>query len=545
MQVFRSILLFFIVAFLLAGCQSLPWQKSDSQNVTLTTVENSNTQQLTENIPVTAEPVSRQVSLQVAQSETRSVTQKPDDIWDRLFAGYALHKPYNKRFAREYNWYRKHPEYLERVQERAEPYLHFILEEAEKRNMPTELVLLPVVESAFQPFAYSPGRAAGLWQFIPSTGRMYGLHQNWWYDGRRDVMASTRAALDYLQSLAKRFDGDWNLALASYNAGAGTVRRAIRKNKKKKQPTDYWSLKLPKETMTYVPRLLAISQIFSGADEIGLTLRPIANEPQLAQVSIDNQIDLAKAADMAGITIEELYQLNPAYNRWATEPGKKAHLVVPVDNKMSFLQQLVQLDPNDLVEWQRYKIKKGDVLGKIAKKHNTTVDIIKDINKLKNSRIRAGKHLLIPVASKNSDAYKLSVAQRLKNKQSVKRKGSKVEHVVQPGDTLWDIARSYKVSHKRIASWNGIAPGDPLHIGQKLVLWTEKSSNKTLLALNDTPANRTSNIRYTIRKGDSLWRIADKFNVSVSDLKRWNSLNKRHLQPGETLKLKVNITEQL
>jgi len=536
MQVFRSIILFIIVATLLAGCQSMPWQKKDLQHVTLSTDENSTSRLFR----VTVETVPAEV-----EPQTHPLSSKPADIWDRLFKGYALHKPNNKRFAREYNWYSKHPEYFIRVQERAEPYLHFILEEAEKRNMPTELVLLPVVESAFQPFAYSPGRAAGLWQFIPSTGRMYGLHQNWWYDGRRDVMASTRAALDYLQSLSKQFDGDWNLALASYNAGAGNVRRAIRKNRKKNLPTDYWSLKLPKETMTYVPRLLAVSQVFANAHEIGLTLKPIANEPQLTEVRIDNQIDLAKAADMAGLTIEELYQLNPAYNRWATEPGKKARLLVPVDKKVSFMQQLAQLDPQELVEWQRYKIKNGDVLGKIAKKHNTTVDIIKDINNLKNSRIRAGKHLLIPVASKNSDAYKLSVAQRLKSKQSVKRKGNKVEHVVQPGDTLWDIARSYKLSHKRIASWNGIAPGDPLHIGQKLVLWTKKTGSKTVLALNHTPANRTSNIRYTIRKGDSLWRIADKFNVSVSDLKRWNTLSRRHLQPGETLKLKVNITEQL
>ena len=533
MQVFRSILFPFVVAMLLGGCQSMPWQKQDSQNVTPTTEENSNTREITQHAPQELKP------------ESLPVATQPDNFWDRLFAGYALHKPANKRFAREYNWYKKHPEYFKRVQDRAEPYLYFILEEAEKRNMPTELVLLPVVESAFQPFAYSPGRAAGLWQFIPSTGRMYDLHQNWWYDGRRDVAASTRAALDYLQSLANQFDGDWNLALASYNAGAGTVRRAIRKNKKKNLPTDYWSLKLPKETMTYVPRLLAISQIFSEAPEIGLTLKPIPNEPQLAEVRIDNQIDLAKAADMAKMSIEELYQLNPAYNRWATEPGKTARLLVPVDKKQPFMQQLAQLDPNELVEWQRYKIKNGDVLGKIAKKHNTTVDIIKDVNKLKNSQIRAGKYLLIPVASQNSDAYKLSVAQRTKSKHDVKRAGNKVEHIVQPGDTLWDIARSYKLSHKRIASWNGIAPGDPLRIGQKLVLWTKKSGSKPVLAFNDTPANRTSNIRYTIRKGDSLWLIADKFNVSVSDLKRWNSLNRRHLQPGETLKLKVNITEQL
>ena len=248
---------------------------------------------------------------------------------------------------------------------------------------------------------------------------------------------------------------------------------------------------------------------------------------------------------MADISMDEFYQLNPAYNRWATAPGKTAKLLLPLEKQQHFEEQLALLDPKELVQWQRYKIKNGDVLGKIAKKHNTTVAIIKDINKLKNSRIRAGKYLLIPVSSRDSSAYKLSSTQRLKKKQSVKRKGSKVEHTVQPGDTLWDIARSYKVSHKRIASWNGIAPGDPLRIGQKLVLWTKSSTSKPVLAFNDNPANRTSNIRYTIRKGDSLWRIADKFNVSVTDLKRWNAINKRHLQPGQTLKLKVNVTEQL
>lgn len=537
MQVFRTTLSLFLVSLVLSACQTLPWQKKENTDAPSKVAGNSQPIQ-------NAAPIAVKTDLAVNTKTETVSTQQPADIWERLFKGYALHKPSNKRFEREYNWYKKHPEYLERVQKRAEPYLHFILEEVEKRNMPTEFVLLPVVESAFQPFAYSPGRAAGLWQFIPSTGRMYGLHQNWWYDGRRDVVASTRAALDYLQSLAKQFDGDWNLALASYNAGAGNVRKAIRKNKRKKRPTDYWSLKLPRETMTYVPRLLAVSQVFADAKKVGMNLHPIPNQAQLAAVEIQNQIDLAKAADMADISIEKLYELNPSYNRWATAPGETAHLLLPLEKEQGFKTRLALLDPKDLVEWQRYKIKKGDVLGKIAKKHNTSVSIIKDINKLKNSRIRAGKYLLIPVSSKNSDAYKLSMNQRLKQQKSVKRTGNKVDHVVQPGDTLWDIARNYKVSYKRIASWNGIAPGDPLHIGQKLVVWL-KSDNKTVLAYNDTPSNRTSNIHYTIRKGDSLWRIADKFNVSVSDLKRWNTISKRHLQPGEKLKLKVNITEQL
>ena len=422
--------------------------------------------------------------------------------------------------------------------------------------MPTELVLLPVVESAFQPFAYSPGRAAGLWQFIPSTGRHFGLEQTWWYDGRRDVMASTRAALDYLQSLSKQFDGDWELALASYNAGAGNVRRAIRKNKKKNKPTDYWSLKLPRETMTYVPRLLAASQVFADAAELDIALHEIPNRPQLAVVKVDHQIDLARAAEMADISIEELYQLNPAFNRWATSPGKASELLVPIARKPGFEEKLAQLKPSELVQWQRYKIRKGDVLGKIAKRHHTTVDIIKDVNKLKNHRIRAGKYLLIPVASKNSEAYKMTVSQRLKKQQSIKRSGNRINYIVQAGDTLWDISRKHSISHKKIARWNGMAPGDTLRPGQKLVIWKKKAaSNSVALAdslansmassLPGSPANRTTQIRYTIRKGDSLSRIANRFNVSVNDLKKWNRLNQRYLQPGQTLKLKVNITEQL
>ena len=426
---------------------------------------------------------------------------------------------------------------------RAELYLHFILEEAEKRQMPTELVLLPIVESAFQPFAYSHGRAAGLWQFIPSTGKVYGLEQDWWYDGRRDVIASTRAALDYLTALSQQFDGDWELALASYNAGAGNVRKAIKRNKRKNKSTDFWSLDLPRETENYVPRLIAISRIFKDADKLGIHLHDIPNSPRLAIIDIDTQIDLAKAADMAELSIEEIYQLNPGFNRWATSPNRSHQLVLPLENQPAFEQQLASLDKNELVQWQRYKIRKGDSLITIAKKHNTTVDIIKDINQLSNSKIRAGKHLLIPVASKNESDYSLSVAQRLLDKQSVSRKGNKIEYIVNAGDTLWDIAKQYKVSYKKIARWNSMAPGDTLRPGQKLVIWSSKPSSNSL-AMN-TPANKVSNIRYTIRKGDSLSLIADKFNVKVSDIRRWNRLNKKYIQPGQTLKLKVNITEQL
>ena len=529
------------ISLILSGCQSMPSSNTTpSSDVTPSTIENPST----EDTKVAYQEIPEEIE-QAVPTSAGPTPQEPAVVWDRLINGFALEKPANKRLQREYDWYKKHPEYLARVQKRAEPFLHYILNEVERRQMPMEMALLPVVESAFQPFAYSPGRAAGLWQFIPSTGRMYGLEQNWWYDGRRDVIASTNAALDYLSALARQFDGDWELALASYNAGAGNVRKAIRKNKRKKRPTDYWSLDLPRETQTYVPRLLAISKIFADAEQLGIALKPIPDTPQLAIVEMDTQIDLAKAAEMAGLSIEDIYQLNPAFNRWATLPEGNYSLLLPLHTETEFRQQLAALDKADLIQWKRYKIKSGDSLSQIASKHHTTTAILKDVNKLKSSRIRAGKHLLIPVAQQNPDAYRLSASQRLKQKQGQKRSGNKIEHVVQPGDTLWDIAKTHKLSHKRIAQWNGIAPGDPLRPGQKLVLWVKSGSTTDTLAFANSPANRISNIRYTIRKGDSLSRIASKFNVSVSDLKKWNSLNKKYIQPGQTLKLKVNITEQL
>ena len=220
------------------------------------------------------------------------------DIWERIRQGYQLSTANveNPRVQQELKWYASHPAYLERVEERAGPYLFFIVEEIDKRGMPMELALLPVVESAFRPFAYSPGRAAGIWQFIPSTGKMYGLKQNWWYDGRRDVISATHAALDYLQSLAKQFDGDWELALAAYNSGAGRVRSAIRRNKKKGRSGDYWSLDLPRETEGYVPRLLALSQLVADPERYGNTLSAIPNEPYFEAVNIETQLDLAMAA---------------------------------------------------------------------------------------------------------------------------------------------------------------------------------------------------------------------------------------------------------
>jgi len=479
----------------------------------------------------------------------------PLDLWGRTLAGFKLSIPNNSRIDHELKWFISHADYVKRIQTRAQPYLHFILEEVEKRNMPSELALLPVVESAFQPFAYSPGRAAGLWQFIPSTGRLYGLKQNWWYDGRRDVVSATKAALDYLQSLANRFDGDWELALASYNSGAGTVSRAIKKNRQRGKATDFWSLSLPRETKSYVPRLLAFARLLSQSDRLGIHFTPLPNQPYFASVDINSQLDLALAAEMAEITIQDLYHLNPGFNRWATDPQGPHRLQLPVDKVDIFKQKLAGLDNNKRLRWKRYKIKSGDNLGAIAHKHNTTVALLQQVNKIRGTRIRAGKHLLIPISTKSLNHYAFSAQQRKSRIQNSTRKGTKISYTVRSGDNLWDISRSFKVNHRRLAKWNGMAPRDLLRPGQKLVIWVKKKSTQSragarlatatrLPTIDAGPTKKRNSLHYRVRKGDSLSRIATRFNVSVTDLKKWNTLPSKYLQPGQKIKLFVDITQQ-
>lgn len=477
-----------------------------------------------------------------------TAAQPPSDLMDRVRAGFRLSIPDNQRVESQISWYASHQEYLDRVQERAAPYLHFIVEEAEKRNMPTEMALLPIVESGFQPFAYSPGRAAGLWQFIPSTGKYYGLKQNWWYDGRRDVIAATHAALDYLDNLAQQFDGDWELALASYNAGAGTVQRAIRRNQKRGKKTDFWSLDLPRETMAYVPRLLAVAKVVAEPEAYGIELTPIANRPHFEPVDISSQLDLALAAEMADISIEEIYRLNPGFNRWATAPDGPHRLSVPVEKAARFREAVDQLAPEKRLRWQRYRIRQGDNLGSIARRHKTTVALLQQINKLNGHRIRAGRHLLIPTSTKGLDEYTHSAEARKVRTQNRERNGTRMTYTVRSGDTLWEIARRHNISYKALARWNGMSPRDTLRLGQALVIWQrEPKAENRLAALNlenTPPLNTRSKLRYRVRKGDSLSRIAQRFNVSVSDLRRWNTLDSRYLQPGQRIELFVDVTEQ-
>ena len=477
---------------------------------------------------------------------------EPRDLWSRLRDGFQLSAHQHPRIANDLAWYASHKSYLDRMTERATPYLHLIVEEIERRGIPMELALLPVVESAFQPFAYSHGRAAGLWQFVPATGRRFKLSQTWWYDGRRDVTASTHAALDYLEYLHRYFDGDWLHALAAYNSGEGTVKKAILRNRKKGKPTDYWSLDLPKETEGYVPKLLAISTLVANPPAQGVILASVADEPYLSGVNVGSQIDLDLAAELAGISLEEIYRYNPGFNRWATDPQGPHQLLVPVDNVERFQGALAEYPENERISWKRHQIKSGEVLGVIAEKYRTNLDLIRKVNKIKGNNIRVGSTLIIPVARTNLSRYQLSSTQRLKSIQNRKQEGQRIEYQVQDGDTLWDIARKYDVGVQQLAKWNGMAPRDPLRPGSKLVIWTQAAEPQKVSAINPAdfvhPFEETTHQRigYTVRNGDSLARISERFRVSISNLQSWNKTlqGKKYLKPGDRITLYIDVKKQ-
>jgi membrane-bound lytic murein transglycosylase D len=477
--------------------------------------------------------------------EIEPIAVPPTDLIGRIRAGFALPSSNDPSVMAELAWYAQHPDYIERVFGRGSRYLHHIAETLEARGMPLDIALLPIVESAFDPFAYSRGRASGLWQIIPGTGDMLGLKQNWWYDGRRDVVDSTRAALDYLELLHNKFDGDWLLAIAGYNSGEGHVARAIDKARSEGRPTDFWSLRkdLRSETAAYVPKLIAIRELVARPEAFGLNLPVIDNQPFFAAVETDGQIDVALAAELGELSIDTLYELNPGINRWATDPDGPHRLLVPVDNAVEIEAALSALDPADRVRWTRHPITSGETLGQIAERYDTTPAVLRDINGLAGNIIRAGDYLMIPHASASAGSYSLSVEARTSRQQNQERDGNRIDYQVRAGDSLWSIAKRYGVGTDELASWNAMAPRDTLSVGRRLVVWSDEPLQASLAAIEGPSAIRQVN--YVVRSGDSLAAIAKRFRVTVGSLLDWNGLSAdRYLQPGQQLVLFVDVAEQ-
>ncbi|MBS1172973.1 MAG: LysM repeat-containing protein [Proteobacteria bacterium] len=324
---------------------------------------------------------------------TIDLTAQPDDLWERIRNGFAMPDLDSALVAKQQAYYLNHPQYLVRLTERSRRYLHHIVEEIEKRGMPMELALLPMVESAFNPMAYSRARASGLWQFIPSTGRNYQLKQDWWVDQRRDIVASTSAALDYLQMIYQ-MHGDWHLALASYNWGEGAVGRAIEKNRAKGLPTDYANLSMPDETRNYVPKLLALKNIVAQSEVLGVGLAPIPNQPYFATIKKPGDIDIALAAELAEMPVREFVALNPGFNRPVVTG--QAKLVLPADKVETFLANLEDHD-KPLVSWTDYTLKRGEKIDQVAARFGLSGSRLRQINGLgARTKLAAGRTLLVP-----------------------------------------------------------------------------------------------------------------------------------------------------
>jgi len=487
-------------------------------------------------------------------------------LWTRLGQNFTMHTVENERIDAEVFFYQARLDQLNRTSKRAEPYLFFIVEQLRERGMPLELALLPIVESSYQPQATSRSQAAGLWQFIPSTGTQYGLKQNWWYDGRRDVQASTQAALDYLQYLNNMFNGDWALSLAAYNAGEGTISRAVQKAQAKGEPSDYWSLDLPDETEHYVPRLLALVRMFHAPESCGLIPHRVADVPVFTQVTFDKPLDLSKIASAVSMSEADLYRFNPAFKRGVNGHGQDVvALLLPHDKA----EQLRGRDMEDfcvtLAPPRQVTLKKTETLASVAKRYGVSQSEIRDINPALGSQLKRGQSLLIPsnrmiagrsnsnvVAEAETPAQPDPLKLPSKERYAV---APKITHSVSAGDSLFKISRKYGVKPSDLASWNKLNTKSELKAGQKLTIYCElpdgtsaseskqtstrnavvPTSGKDKLQANaEKSAPRATT--YTVKKGDTLHSIAQRFKVTVAQLRDWNHLKANEgINQGQTI----------
>ncbi len=501
-------------------------------------------------------------------TETIDLTVEPEELYHRIRQGFSMPNINTSSVLHHQQWYLNHPESLRRMVERSSRYLHHIVEEIEKRGMPMELALLPMVESAYNPAAYSRSRASGLWQFIPATGKQYKLEQNWWLDARRDIIASTAAALDYLQYIYD-LHGDWHLALASYNWGEGAVGRAISKNKAQGLPTDYLSLSMPEETRQYVPKLQALKNIFSNPKALAnLNIRGVPNRPYFATVTKTANIDVKLAARLAEMPVQEFVALNPAHNRPVIK--SETPMVIPADKVDTFINNLEAHEDSErpLASWQAYTLRSGETLEQVASRFGMTVATLKAVNGINGKpRLTPGQTLLVagqegsgaadlaglpepPVVAAAPEPARSPVQLRPTEPAQIPALASRI-HVVRKGETLLRIAQRYGMSLRELQQTNQlradrVTPGSKLAVvapsavsqiasreAQRVAAGeavSRPSASRTLAVA--TPERRTT---HTVSKGETLLKVAQRYDMSLSELKQINKIRTDHVIPGTKL----------
>jgi membrane-bound lytic murein transglycosylase D len=442
----------------LAACATTPAPQSDAlQPIDATFLPRLQLLALTPE-PLHADPFGAN------QAELEPLPVPAGDLWERIVRGYRVEPVGGPLVEKWENWYSQRPDYVARMVERSRRYLYHIVSEVEMRGMPLDLALLPMVESAFNPHAMSVSRASGIWQFMPGTGTTYGLKQNWWFDSRRDVLAATSSALDYLQNLETEF-GDWQLAIAAYNCGEGNVRRAIARNQARGLPTDFASLKLPDETRNYLPKLQAVKNIIADPASYNLTINDVPDAPYFAVVKTTREMDVKRAAELAEMPLDEFLSLNPQHNRPVIAGADEYTLLLPIDKAELFAAKL-QLIAQPLVSWQAYRFKAGDSLPQVAAKFGLSTETLRTINGIgARAQVPVGHPLLVPLQTASVDG------------------AASLENVV----------------------------------------------------FTTVPSGRT--FYYTVRRGDTLGRVAAHYGVTTADLKRWNRLPSLELRAGQKLRI--------
>lgn len=522
---FKNISLLAVTSVLVSGCFANNPNHSNNTSTKNSSAVYANNSLSAKTPDVTPDKLTDDLKLRTQEALVAT------DVWQAFNNQFRLANRDFGKYDKYIEFYKKRKPYLETVSRRAQPYLHYIYEEVQKRQIPFEIALLPIIESSFKASARSSQRAVGLWQFIPSTAELYDLDRSWWYDGRKDITKSTQAALNYLEKLQRLNNGDWLLALASYNAGLGNVYKAQRKfrkaNKQIKDIAEYqpnfWQIQkyLPKETQAYVPKLFAVAYLVDNAKRFNIKLAPVANQQFFTKIKLDKQVALNQVASLSGTSKELLKTLNPGYHQMATPPTGPHDLLLPTDKAEQFRQQLNSNQDIYAIQWHKYKIRSGDSLGIIAQKHKTSLNIIKALNGMKNSKIRAGKTLLIPIPADKTGLVETQFANTKQLAQSKQKNQPKHWHTVKTGDSLWKLARYYNVSTATICQWNNISIKSPLRSGQKIAIHSHKYGTK---------------ITHKLKNGENLWLVAKRYKVTTQDIAGWNQIStKKVLQPGMNL----------
>ena len=394
-------------------------------------------------------------------------------------------------------------------------YIYYVIQKLNEADLPVELALVPYIESNYDPFSISPSGAVGLWQFMPSTGRLYDLDKSWWQEDRHDPFLSTDAAVEYFDYLFKRFDDNLFHSLASYNAGPTLVESRIKRNIRLDKDPSFKNLRLPSQARSYIPKFVAIYEIVSNPEKYGVVLPQIPYKELVERVEINGQVEILAFSDFVGLKPEFVYKLNAGYTKWASAPGEKSIFYIPLEkanlinnDKDIFLQE-------NKINWITHKIKRGDSLWELANKYDTRVEIIKKINFLDSDLLTLNDNLLIPLSqSENNNFIPFEV------------------HVVSEGDSLWSIATRYKLTPKTIARNNNIEISSILRIGQQLNI-----GNKNIYRTIDS---KKRTILYSVKQGDNLYRIADLFGVEAIDIKKLNNLDDSAIMPGQIIKVIIS-----